>query len=137
MDLISRARTNTPVDSAFVYLRPLFLFSWGGNPWAWAQAQAIGGDQIQGFVTHPTGAAAAGAIIEADRTDSGLKRTVIGGASAAYISHGLPAGSDRMRVSKTGFKTYRLRYNRLGALSMRCNVELCDVHREVVQPWRL
>lgn len=101
MDLILRARTNMPLDAAFVCLRTLLLFSWGGDPWV----QAIGGDQIQELVTDPPEAAVAGATIEADQADSGLKGTVINSAVGGYIIHGRPVGPCQLRVSKTGFKT--------------------------------
>ncbi len=158
MDLISRARIDTPLDAALVCLLTLFLFSWGGDPWV--RGPAIEGNQIQGLVTDPTGATAAGATIEGDQTDSGHTR-ILGGALGGYIIHGLPVCPYQLRVSKTGFKTHRLRYNRLGALTMRRNVDRCErpqrfcrayygsitvdaildsgqnVHSEVVQPWRL
>ncbi len=86
MDLIWRARANTLLDSVFVRVRTLFLFSCGGD----RCAHTIGGDQIQKLVTDPTGASVVGATIEADQTET----------------RGL-------RVSEAGLKTCRSRYNQL------------------------
>jgi len=87
MNLISRARTDTPLDAAFVCLLTLFLFSWGGHPWV--RGPAIEGNQIQGLVTDPTEATVAGATIEADQTDSGHTR-LLGGALGGYIIQAYP-----------------------------------------------
>ena len=117
MDLISRARTDTPLDAALVCLLTLFSFSWGGD--LWVRGPAIKGNQIQG------------ATIEADRTDSGHTR-ILGGALGGYIILGVPVCFYQLSVSKTGFKTHRLRYNRLDALTMRRYVDRCERPQDFV-----
>ena len=71
-----------------------------------ARAQAVGGGQIQGLVTDSTGAVVSGATVEADQTDSGLKRTVVSGGDGGYLFPNLPVGPYVLKVSKAGFESY-------------------------------
>ncbi|WP_263354768.1 TonB-dependent receptor [Acidicapsa acidisoli] len=105
MDLVSTAHTHKLLRATFVCLHAIVVLTWAADPWA--RAQAVGGGQIQGIVTDPAGAAVADATIEADQTDSGLKRTVISSTEGGYIISSLPVGPYQLIVSKTGFETYR------------------------------
>ena len=104
-DRVSTACSHKPLRSGFVCLLTICFLSWAADPWA--PAQAVGGGQIQGIVSDPTGTAVADAIIEADQTDTGLRRIVISGADGGYIIPSLPVGPYQLIVSKTGFETYR------------------------------
>ena len=88
----------------------LFLFTfvfliWATNPRA--RAQAVGGGQIQGTVTDSTGAAVPGATVEADQTDSGLKRIVESGGDGGFLLPNMPVGPYVLKVSKAGFEAYQ------------------------------
>src|SRR6201996_515503 len=85
-----------------VFLFTLFLSLASGT----LCAQAIGGGQIQGIVTDNTGAAVAGATVEATQTDSGLNRTVTSGADGGYSFPSLPVGPYTIKVTATGFSPY-------------------------------
>ena len=69
---------------------------------AFGQASAINGE-ITGTVTDPTGAAIAGASVQATNTDTGLKQSVKTGEAGLYRLTVLPLGSYEMDVQAQGF----------------------------------
>ncbi|HEY1767451.1 MAG TPA: TonB-dependent receptor [Terracidiphilus sp.] len=70
-------------------------------------AQAVGGGQIQGIIADSSGAVVPGATIEVDQTDSGLRREATSGADGGYLIPNLPVGPYTLKVSRTGFESYR------------------------------
>src|SRR5690349_654946 len=68
-------------------------------------AQGIG--TIYGTVTDPSGAAIAGAKVEAVLTDRGTTRNGITGATGEYVFSAMPIGAYEVRISATGFQQSR------------------------------
>ena len=91
--------------SSISFLIPLISIFWAA-PLA-ARAQSVGGGQIQGLVTDSTGAAVPGATVDAEQTQSGLRREVTSGPDGGYIFPNLPVGPYQLSASKTGFNSYR------------------------------
>jgi outer membrane receptor protein involved in Fe transport len=68
-------------------------------------AQGIG--VIYGTVTDPSGAAVAGASVEAVMTERGTTRTGTTGASGDYVFSAMPIGTYEIRVTAAGFQQFR------------------------------
>src|SRR5262252_11231681 len=66
------------------------------------QASAINGE-ITGTVTDPSGAAIAGASVQATNTDTGLKQSVKTGDSGLYRISLLPLGAYELEIQAQGF----------------------------------
>src|SRR5271169_6400585 len=60
---------------------------------------------MNGTVTDPTGAAVAGAEVQATQTDTNLVLKVVTNNVGQFAISSLPAGPYRLSVSKAGFKT--------------------------------
>lgn len=101
----SRATANVPTKFTFLCAIALAFVTFCFAPHA--QAQTVGGGQIQGFVTDSSGAAVPGATVEAVQTDSDLQRVVTSGADGGYNFPNLPVGPYRLTVTKAGFDTFR------------------------------
>jgi hypothetical protein len=91
--------------SSIGFLITLMSFFWVTTPAA--RAQSVGGGQIQGLVTDSTGAVVPGATVDAEQTESGLRREVTSGPDGGYIFPNLPVGPYQLSASKTGFNSYR------------------------------
>ncbi len=70
----------------------------------WGQAQNTA--QIQGTVVDATGAAVAGANVQAKQAETGAVRTAVSDADGTYVLANLPVGPYRIEVRKEGFSTY-------------------------------
>src|SRR5271165_4362663 len=68
---------------------------------------AQGTGTIYGTVTDPSGAAIAGAKVEAVLTDRGTTRDGSTGATGEYVFSAMPIGAYEIRVSATGFQQSR------------------------------
>ncbi len=105
LGLRSRAFKTMATRSSIGFLIPLISIFWAAPPAA--RAQSVGGGQIQGLVTDSTGAAVPGATVDAEQTESGLRREVTSGEDGGYIFPNLPVGPYQLSASKTGFNSYR------------------------------
>ncbi len=70
----------------------------------WGQAQNTA--QIQGTVVDATGAAVAGANVQAKQTETGAIRTAVSDVNGTYVLANLQIGPYRIEVRKEGFSTY-------------------------------
>lgn len=70
-------------------------------------AQSIGGGQIQGTVSDPSGAALAGATVEVVQQESGLRRSTVTGPGGSYALPNLPVGPYSITVTDQGFAPYQ------------------------------
>jgi carboxypeptidase family protein len=104
-DRSSKAAWRMPTRSMFFSFIALLFLSCFNTPYL--RAQAVGGGQIQGIVTDTTGAVVSGATVEADQTDSGLKREAASGGDGGYLIPNLPVGPYVLKVSKEGFESYQ------------------------------
>jgi Carboxypeptidase regulatory-like domain/TonB dependent receptor-like, beta-barrel len=105
LDHPSTAQSRMPSGSAiFSFLMLLFL-TFSLMPAA--RAQTVGGGQIQGSVTDPSGAVVPGATIQVLQTESGLQRQVISGADGGYLFPNLPVGPYKISASREGFTSYQ------------------------------
>jgi len=68
---------------------------------------AQGTGVMYGTVKDPSGAAVAGATVEAVLTDRGTSRTGTTGVSGDYVFSAMPIGSYEIRVSAPGFQEFR------------------------------
>jgi Carboxypeptidase regulatory-like domain/TonB dependent receptor-like, beta-barrel len=105
LDGVSKAASKMPARSAIFSLTLLIFLACFTSPQT--RAQAVGGGQIQGIVTDSTGAVVPGATVEADQTDSGLKRVAISGADGGYLLPNLPVGPYALKVSREGFESFQ------------------------------
>jgi hypothetical protein len=70
------------------------------------RAQAVSGAQIAGFVSDPSGANVAGALVTATQTATNAVRTTRTDSNGAYTIPNLPLGPYNVEVSASGFSTY-------------------------------
>ena len=105
LGLRSPGQEKMAMRSTFLFLLTLISLFWFATPSA--RAQAVGGGQIQGSVNDTTGAAVAGATVEAVQQDSGLRRVVTSGSDGGYNFPNLPVGPYQLSATKAGFNTYR------------------------------
>jgi hypothetical protein len=71
-----------------------------------ALAQSVGGAQISGVITDPTGAVVPNAQVRAVQTNTGQVRTTVSSSNGAYALPGLSVGPYRLEVSSQGFERY-------------------------------
>src|SRR5207253_2162782 len=71
-----------------------------------ALAQSVGGAQISGVITDPTGAVVPSVQVKAIQTDTGQVRTTVSTSNGSYALPGLSVGPYRLEVSSQGFERY-------------------------------
>src|SRR6266851_5756628 len=69
-------------------------------------AQSVGGAQISGVITDPTGAVVPNVQVKAIQTDTGQVRTTVSTSNGSYALPGLSVGPYRLEVSSQGFERY-------------------------------
>src|SRR5262249_9908918 len=73
-----------------------------GATLAWAQG-SLGG--LTGVISHPTRAAPPDARVRSANADTAVVVAIQAASDGAYLASGLPPGTYRITVTKTGFKT--------------------------------
>jgi len=67
------------------------------------QAQSVGGGQIGGVVTDPSGAVVPNAQVKATQADTGQTRSAVSSTNGAYVLPNLPVGHYTLEVVSQGF----------------------------------
>ncbi len=69
-------------------------------------AQSVGGAQIAGVITDPTGALVAGAEVKVTQTDTAQVRATISGSAGEYVLPNLAVGHYTLEVTRQGFERF-------------------------------